>query len=118
MKYIKLFEEIENEPQIGEYAIVQTTSELSRNPDVNKYLSANLGEIYHTAILDGKKKYYVKYYNMPEDIGMFFIRQLKGDFTRYEFEHFSYPFTKEEIIHHAKDPKDLEIYLIANKLNL
>ena len=106
MKYIKKFENLKDEPEVGDYTIC-----ISPNFVVNEklidFIESNIGRItkmYDVSSLKSKK-YYILYDNVPISLEYYFDKN-----TRI--------FNEDEIIEFAKTKEDLEIKLQANKYNL
>jgi hypothetical protein len=119
MKYIKLFEDIDNnlhDLQVGDYVICYC-SDPDRDFDadsINSFLSNSIGLVfepssnYEESFLkkQGYFKYPVKYDNVPDDMLNYF------NSSDYRYMYF------KEILHWSSNREDLEIYLDINKYNI
>ena len=95
MKYIKLFEEL-NEPQIGDYVVCDVDED---EVDLYNFLQNHIGCIDRSYQGEKEFDYYVKF---TEEIN-----------TKDEVA-----FKKDEIIFWSKNIEDCEIFLNAKKYNL
>lgn len=128
MKYINLFEEIELEPQVGDYVIcVEFDTGLSTKWEkFNYFLSNNIGRIVFIDVL--MNDYYITFDNPPEDIldYAFYTKKSKYikdiDKDKYEMVNDEYTnvaaMDRENIIYWSKNKKKIEVKLTANKYNL
>ena len=117
MKYIKIYEENNDLPEIGDYVICTTTK--IDYTSLVKFLNSNIGQVIDAndthagdriSSYPGKDSVYfrhpVKYENVPKDL-------------RTVFNEDNYRFIKKkEFLYHSKNREDLESILIANKFNL
>jgi hypothetical protein len=98
MKYLKLYEELNKEPEINDYVIGRNIRKLpTTGPDkdadeIDEYLKTHIGQIIN---IQHGQDFLVKY-----DDGN------------------SWWFKKFELIHISKNKNDLEIYIEAEKYNL
>ena len=131
MKYIKLFEEIDNKPEVGDYVIcVEFDSGLSGLEKFNHFLSNNIGKIIFIATGQNHDdiEYYVTFDNPPEDIldYAFYTKRLRyiNNIDKDEYEMVNDEYTNitemdgQNIIHCSKNKEELEIKLAGNKYNL
>lgn len=124
MKHLKAYENLINEPQIGDYVICQD-SVLARNFSNNKstiiFLSNNIGRIITDDSIDydvsKRYSYVIKYENIPKDIEDYFNLRKKESEKNFEMSGLR-AFSLEEIIYHSKNKEDLEIYIDTEKYNL
>ncbi len=115
MKYIKKFEEIDqdknDEPQIGDYVICDDT--FSDDKQLLDFIKNNMGQIipidYDDSIDKNHFDYLVKYENIPYALISRFFR-FYNDTSR--------PMKREEIIYYSPNKEDLEIIITQNKYNL
>lgn len=114
MKYIKTYEMLQNEPQIGDYVICEESNIVSKieSPESVVFISENIGKII-TRSLRNSEIFLIKYKNVSSEISKYFEFD---DIYKYYYN--VRAMYEREILHCAKDPKDLEIYLSANKYNL
>ena len=109
MKYIKTYEEIQIEPQIGDYVIALDYQE----SDLNVFLNNSIGKIISRySIANGKidkhgNDYLISYENIPGNILVYF-----------HWYNDTRPFLRCEIQHFSHNKEDLETFIIANKYNL
>jgi hypothetical protein len=117
MKYIKKFEEIDqdkkDEPQIGDYVICNDKY-TDDKADVNIFIRTNIGQIIPMNNEDEKIEndhfdYLVKYENIPHIFVDHFF-----DFCNKSAR----PMKREEIIYYSPNKADLEIIITQNKYNL
>ena len=105
MKYIKTYEQNNNEPQIGDYVICT-----DQNPEVSEFTLNNVGKIVKYILMNNDRfPYKVKYKNVPVkliDKGYIFDN---NDIRKT---------SRDEIIHWSKNKKDLELILYTKKYNL
>lgn len=107
MRYLKTFENLNIEPEVGDYVICETNEGFAKNV-INSIISRNIGQIIK--ITDDYYKYLVYYdCDIPPN--------LKGFFNDNEDGHCRL-LGINEIKHISKNKKDLEIILNANKYNL
>jgi hypothetical protein len=110
MKHLKKYENVEDELQIGDYVILDSSKILRYNYNkiIVDFLSNNIGKLTYIDI--GLQKHKI-YYNIPQNIK----DELKD-----------YPITKNgiwyaslsDILYHSTNKKDLELYITANKYNI
>ena len=95
------------EPEIGDYVICYGIS-----PELNVFLSLNIGEIVKIGenYVD-KKLYFVHYTHVPK-------RLKKYHFEGDDFAKNCKAFLEEEIKYLSKTKKDLEIYIDIKKYNV
>jgi hypothetical protein len=102
MKYLKTFEENENEPQVGDYVIVRENRILL----LDSFFSENVGRIVDDKY-SRRYPFLVQFENIPDDLKIEF-----GDKNN------SRQFSIDEIDHWSKNKEDLELMISANKYNL
>lgn len=59
MKYIKTFEDTQNEPRIGDYVLMRSET---GNPNVEKFVNNTIGQLYQFDVAGGV---IIKYKNSP-----------------------------------------------------
>jgi hypothetical protein len=106
MKYIKTFEEVKPDPEIGDYIVAK-----KQLKSIDKFIQTRLGEIVHIDNDENGEKYYVvKYSDIPVDLYDYFDYLEDYPSTRL--------FTRNEIFDFSKDKEYLEYVIKANKYNL
>ena len=112
MKHLKLYEMIEDEPQLGDYIIFKEASfsNYKHSKDAIKFMKNNLGKIVDIDI-DNKKPYYLIQYEK-------ILKPPIMDFYTQDGNRNSRWITKEEIEYFSKNKKDLKIYIDASKLQV
>ena len=108
MKYIKLYEELNDEPHIGDYVVCECINSFS-SEEVRDYLENNVGKI--CKIEDHVISYLVKYENTPFDLFIGINDNYKKDVGYWWFD-------KLEIKIHSSNKEECEAYLNAKKYNL
>jgi hypothetical protein len=107
MKYIKTYEDINKEPQVGDYVICDDYFD-----KLTEFEANNIGQI--TSIdddVDNGAPYNIKYNNIPYNIRTWFFY---NDDHNYGIR----PMSIEEIIFFSSNKEEVERYLQANKYNL
>jgi len=110
MKYIKTYEDIDNEPKVGDYVMCHELDDTSRISNINKdeiniFLDVNIGQIQE---YDNRKWYEVEYENIPQElIGWFNASMLNCRSMK-----------RSEILVHSKNKEDIEHLMSAKKYNL
>ena len=107
MKYIKKYESINNEPQIGDYVICKEEEETPGFTDIINWTSVNIGKCVR--IDQHKYPYLIQYENIPNNIKNNFLHRNVPNCRMMR---------KYEIIHWSPNKEDLEIYTNAIKYNL
>ena len=108
MKYIKTYEDLNDEPNLGDYVI--TTVIISDvDPKLKFFLENNVGKI--CKIEDHVISYLVKYENTPFDLFIGINDNYKKDVGYWWFD-------KLEIKIHSSNKEECEAYLNAKKYNL
>ena len=100
MKYIRLYEELSNEPQVGDYVVCNITKEWFFNDDSD----------------GGEPRW--NFDTINNSVGR--IRN-KSSFLysiKFDFEEDIIVFNTEDIVFHSKNKKDCELYLDTKKYNL
>jgi hypothetical protein len=105
--FLKTYEEIKEEPQIGDY-VVCTESRIQNMKQINTapfttFISNNIGKLIK--YLEPNQLYSVKYKNIPDNIKNF-------------FENSTHFFIKEDILYFSKNKEHLEDIIKADKYNL
>ena len=104
MKHLKYFENTEDIPKIGEYAICKEDTKIE---DLSNFILNNIGEIiYRDEYL---KALYVKYHNIPERLGNYFKYHNRTDCRM---------FSTIEIVFHSHSYKEVENFLNLYKNNI
>ena len=110
MKYIKLYESIENVPQIGDYVICEDFN----NADINLFISSNIGKfVRYTKDNDPILKQFnfiIQYENIPENI--------KSNFGHADDIPNCRGMSISEILYFSPDKKYLEQILEQIKYNI
>ena len=121
MKYLRTYENLQEEPQVGDYVICE---EISRRPglsktwaiEFNNFLKSNIGQVVEDNYGDGTSslKYVVCWEEIPQI--------LSGDFFNDYFNNILINncrrFLPDEIKYCAKTKKELVHIIDANKYNL
>ena len=105
MKYLKTYEEIQSEPQVGDYVLCEDSSQI---PELNEFFKNTIGRIISKTI---NQAYELQYTDIIENIERFFI--YNGDTKTYIRIMYL-----DEIIHFSPNKEDIEQILINNKYNL
>jgi hypothetical protein len=113
MKYIKLYEDF-NEPQIGEYVIVN--SDISHNNDkFKKFISNSIGIIIK---INYDKSILIKYIKIPANIKHNFKYRDMPNYRPSRNPGNTILVGKDDILYHCKNKEGCEMFLTANKYNL
>lgn len=104
MKYIKKFENLNIEPEVGDYIIANSKYASSK---LQKFFLTNIGEIINISMGEGNKLLY----NTDYDPDMVESADVILDYN-------SWFFTTDEILHISKNKEDLEEILASKKYNL
>ena len=127
MKYIKTYEKMNNNPEIGDYVICNDQTQIP--DDIQNFIQTNIGQIIDYEKFDtssGRRNdnpYCVKYENVPEEYCKYnvFLTDVKmANLIKFDLkptEAVRY-FNKYEFVHISKDKEYLETFLIAKKYNL
>lgn len=107
MKYIKKFENLQTEPQIGDYVICKEIFFSEKKEELNNFLKNNIGKYINYETSKPDFPYEVEYENIPEIIKK---NNFGDDNCRY--------FTRDEILYFSSNEDDFESYIISNKYNL
>jgi len=106
MKHLKLFEKYNiGEPVLGDWVICKDM-DYPINKELTSFINNNVGKIVSNN-LSGYWVYWVKYYNIPDDLKICF-RDSKMSMRRKDIKYWTIPTNK----------KELETILQANKYNL
>ena len=106
MKYIKTYEDVNNEPQIGDYVLCKQNEGFAKK-SINNIISKNIGKILSKFV-----DYYIVYYDC------FIPEKLKYFFSNFNGPKYSRLIKKYEIEHFSSNKEDLEILLKLKKYNL
>lgn len=113
MKYLKLFEELEVEPKIGNYVICKLNSK-AYGPEFKKFLPTIIGKIVNRQdVFPDKVNYAIRYEedDVPEEFRDYFISHLKSfNYVRWQ--------NSKDIIFWSENKEDVEAYLEAKKYNM
>ncbi len=114
MKYLKTYEDINNEPQVGDYVICGVPGiRESDNPDMFNFIKNTIGQIVKIENSDtAYPTYYVHYNNIPEYLK--FDSRKSPSLSIFNEE----PFRRKNITYWSKNKEELELKIIANKYNL
>ena len=71
MKHIKLYEELNDEPKVGDYVVCSTFNMI--HPDYFKFILSNIGEVVEIEAVEHKMRFFtsiknsfkIEYRNMP-----------------------------------------------------
>ena len=107
MKYLKLFEQIKNEPQIGDYVVCKCDN--AGLDEISTYMNNNIGKILKD--IGTIQQYYVKYEGVPINLFRGINNGLTSDIGFWWFD-------KSEIEVYSSNRKVCEIYLDTKKYNL
>jgi len=116
MKYLKKYEEVSDNLQIGDYVICVCTS--FTDGKIKKFIDTNIGKYvrYITNIKDvvDDFRYAIEYDNVPPELYRY------SDIFSYEsgIENICLRVSRNEIIEYSKNKEDLEAIINANKYNL
>ena len=117
MKYIKTYEMLQTEPEIGDYVICKETFVSMTKSITLNFIAENIGKIIGKCKCNqsdiNPSLYIIEYENIPKEI--------RSEFDLSDNDRYYYNVRvmyEKEILHCAKDPKELEIYLAAKKYNL
>jgi hypothetical protein len=103
MKHLKIYEELYDEPNIGDYVICKLNIV---NSILDNFYQTTIGKIVSAIRISPTKRLYrVEYENTPDKNG-----------TK-QFPH-RREFATDEILHYSKNREDLEAILDAKKYNL
>ena len=116
MKYIKLFEELDEPIEVGDYII----REEDRFNELKPFFKENIGVVVDIPaklkkddknVLDqvSLSQYVIQYYNVPKELYPFFNLK-NGNFYRY--------CSLNEIIYHSKDKEEVEARIASQKYNI
>lgn len=113
MKYIKTYEDLNDEPQIGDYVVCSEEGKEDILPEDNSYgvyefTSNNVGQYVKYRGSVQHFKYLIKYEDLPEELRWSF----------YDDEENCRRMAKKEILFWSKDKEACEAYLAAKKYNL
>lgn len=114
MKHIKLYEDTNNEPQIGDYVVCYR----NRAKDAVKlFFSENIGRItkFNMIVRNYRIKFEIKFSSTD--------KAEKYDFTKGQFQFLEHPdgvivADKEHIIFFSPSKEDCEVFLASKKYNL
>ena len=108
MKHIKLFESYNiGEPAVGQFVIC---NEVNKDKNLELFINNNIGKIVTGLSIDVPgKDYYIRYYNIPENIRGHFSDNSKSS---------KRCMVRREIKYWSSDKSELEILLSANKYNI
>jgi hypothetical protein len=98
---IRLFEEFNIVPKVGDYVLCEDDTIKS----VSFFVSRNIGQIIMNNGIGDEYPYLVRYSNIPLDIIDY-------------FDYSSRDFSKEEILHFSKDIEELKAIISSRKFNL
>ena len=122
--YIKKFEQINTDVQVGDYVICKDTVNREISKMFNDFLSKNIGKVVkindngYFVIFDNVPKSFLSYAFLTSDVKS--IKEISFKKIIYQgltFSNISH-FSKEEIEYHSKNKKDLETILKAKQYNL
>ena len=119
MKYLKLYEDLNDGPKLGDYVIC--TYEKYNSEPLNKFLSENIGQVVDFDIdkrISGKMDLYSMRKSYPEFIE--YPIKYDTDSNIKEFfnsSNFRY-FEKESVLFYSSDKEECEVYLSAKKYNI
>lgn len=113
MKYIKTYDSINNEPQIGDYVVCEDPGmEREGHEEMYDFITTNIGQI--TNIADGKSNplYYIHYNNVPDKL------KFENNINSSSYILDQEPYRRKNITMWSKNKEDLEIKIQQNKFNL
>lgn len=120
MKYLKTFEKLQEQPEVGDYVLINTVSTIK---GVSEYINNTFGQIIDIQpdkidIWDFKSvgDIVVKYTDVPSEIKSWFNKN--KNITRNYAREFDRRFSPEQVVAFAKTKEELELKLTANKYNL
>ena len=107
MKHIKIYENIDNDPKIGDYVICNEN--LSYYDELVNFLSNNVGRIVlkNYTIVNVCFDYLVQYDYIPKELDIYFYNSSNLR-----------PINIDDIIKFSENKEDLEMYINAKKYNL
>lgn len=118
MKYIKIYEDVSDEPKEGDYVICnRLTITTSKDDDetldiLEKFLENNIGKVLN--IIGKRNQLYVIFYkNVPKRIELYFR---KIDF--FKKPTYNIFMIRDEIVNFAKSKDELKLKMSTKKYNL
>ena len=108
MKYIKKFENIKDEPKVGDYVLAKYDIKNDSNTVINnlkKFIDNTIGIVIEVEKYLGYSYVYIKYDNISENIINFFKNNTKK-------------FNINSIVDYDKDLETLKYKIEANKFNI
>ena len=116
MKYIKRFEELNNEPELGDYVICSEFPENDYDTyyEIDKFLTNNVGRYVKNVEDDDLVEdyfYIIEYENVPDYLFLYFPEE-KGVKNRCR------RLNRKSIIDFSKDKEELEAKISAKRYNI
>ena len=103
MKYIKKYEYLQDDPQVGDYVICNEIGGMDRNNKLDNFIKSNIGQIINIDF-DDSIPYDIEY-KIPIEYDEHFVSNCRIMY-------------RDEIIHFSPNKEDLEPYINAIKYNL
>jgi len=120
MKYLKTYEDLDNNPEIGDYVICEEADDINDILELADFEKNNIGRVVDYRTVDNTNptfdsistffNIFVQYKNVPNEI--------YDDFDYHKRIANCRIFSKKEIKYCSKNKEDLEIILQANKFNI
>jgi len=111
MKYIKTFEDLNTEPKIGDYVLMNSTM---NNINLNKFLADNIGKILNIDYNNDYTSIEVEYEDIPSDIQYLFGFNTNNLQIGKGFR----DFLLSSIIDKSENKEDLKYKIDAKKFNI
>jgi hypothetical protein len=121
MKYIKLYENIKKEPQIGNYVIAKS---FCNNQEIKDFVSSNVGKIFY--IDYESEETYIQYENIPIELSTHF-NEKPPNWSKYKTKNYSKYndffsnirlFSTKSVLYFSENKIDCELLLSTKKYNL
>lgn len=119
MKYIKTYEDNNDQLELYEYVICKDDINYNDNNDTHakyiNFLETNIGKYISKGVSD-YYCYNILYKNVPENIRDYFDGKINHKVYPEDYQIFRA--SKNDIIYHSSNNKDLEIIIHQDKYNL
>lgn len=103
MKYLRKFEDLKEEPVVGDYVIIESNDIINLN--LKHFIENNIGQI--TKFFKFDETVLIKYTNVPKDLRIWFSSN--AQIITFKLEYIKY---------FSNNKEELEVILTANKYNL
>ena len=111
MKYIKKFENIKDEPKVGDYVLMKSSMQ---NKEMTDFIDNTIGKIIKTEIKYHFNTVSVEYEDIPMEIASLFGYENYNLNQNIGFREFLY----SSIIDYSENKEDLEYKIKAKNFNL